>query len=368
MASTISIDINALFLQYDTVKKVYIDTLNRYSHLINVAKKDTTVAFDIMDPIKSLQNMIIQLKANHQNLIEFIKQIPVTVQTWNVNESKINPYMCSLILGTKKGRLNEKGIYLFQEYDLKPFKTPKFVPCLGEFRVENELVDHSVKLYYKDKVVMIGDETVGMSGPTRDAPHTPHYTSHGDIICWSDHFEFVRQDVPTYWKDSLTSGSKELGHRSTKWTIIRDKDTNTHYAILSIHGSQNQFKALHILRGILNDTQKYIKSKYHVIVGGDLNETPEVLFGNDLRGQPRYIFRGMKTVDSAKNIATGEQITHVNIDPKKPDFKRRLDYIFVDNGTNILSEKIVGMYRNSDISKAMKDKGHDHGIVQMQIL
>ena len=287
----------------------------------------------------------------------------IIIQTWNVNNKNTVKSIIDFIFGNKNRRKHEKGIYCFQEipFSILIAYLNAFVLANPEFRIEN--TGSNIQLYYNNILVLSADETIGIRTKPNTKERELHYVNHGDLVCWNtNYFEYIGHHIPNYWKDSLIIGSNELGHRSSKWMILRDRDTDEFYYVISVHLSQNKTKAKTIFQSILNEAGIFINNGHHVIIAGDFNQMPDQLFETG-----KYNFGQMNTIHTAKLSYPYENITHENIDPTKEDFRARLDYVFVSPKLRIINEKIFGIYDNSHMTDHMLLGGHDHAILQLKV-
>ena len=293
----------------------------------------------------------------------------------------IETYNCNLDPKIREGRLESQmdgvklynraeqgiGIYLYQEIGQDIFD---FYNNAGRVTPNKNLYCDQVFCYTinRPKVKMPGMlmskqfsfKNVAERGKAKN--WIVDSTNSYNAVVWTPSFKLLGIHIPGYMvsdKDDLDWGNR-IGSRTTPWVILHNRENNTHYAAISIHGNSGpaNIKRHRLLKSLCADIETIRRENPGIkfIVGGDLNMTPDEVVINStnalvtkdmiqtpLNTQPSREFK-YNIVPCGGLIHTCDYdikqknfiITHWNKNPETGEiFQGKLDWLFVSNDLDV---------------------------------
>ena len=297
----------------------------------------------------------------------------------------IETYNCNLDPKIREGRLESQmdgvklynraeqgiGIYLYQEIGQDIFD---FYNNAGRVTPNKNLYCDQVFCYTinRPKVKMPGMlmskqfsfKNVAERGKAKN--WIVDSTNSYNAVVWTPSFKLLGIHIPGYMvsdKNDLDWGNR-IGSRTTPWVILHNRENNTHYAAISIHGNSGpaNIKRHRLLKSLCADIGKIRGDNPGIqfIVGGDLNmDVHELHMTFNIDGLPgnnkelkdaitrhksqnitpanwrdKPLCNGL-THTYETNIATFI-ITHWNKNPETGEiFQGKLDWLFVSNDLKV---------------------------------
>ena len=246
---------------------------------------------------------------------------------------------------------DDKRIYFLQEVP----QNLKLNDCryeIEKFHDSTYLKTSSFILNYKKKQTGVYFPNIGMRTSIRQKKRIPKQELHGTMVLISGNLYIHEYKIPKYMMTSFISGGTEIGMRSTCWVIIKDWDTGKSFAVISVHGNNNNTKRELLINSLFEEGSKFNENDMGVIIAGDFNEFPHKMskFMNH-----KFFF----------TPSDPKKMTHISNVRKFSG--SRIDWVFLShNLKNNTNEKVSGLNQDKKImNNCMKKKNLDHSVLQV---